>query len=465
MIDPNLISKTLDTLLGGGADFADIYVERKRAQGFEWRESKIKAVTSTISFGAGLRLVYGQEVIYVYTNDLSPEALLAFAKDASQIKMTSHSNAIGKAQELQRQKIAANNDFNLDHAFWNIAHSARVDRCKVFENAAKSHRSTVTDAIAGFGETKKEILIANSEGLLVEDTKFYSKYSLSIHAESNGVKEVAYHGNGRATTSDYFDTQDFAAMGREIAELADDLTKAKFAPSGEMPVIIGRGQGTLIHEACGHSLETTSVADGDSVFSNRMGEMVANKCVSLIDDGTIKNLWGSINIDDEGTPVQKTTLIKEGKLVSYLSDRLGAQKIDHPRTGSARRESYKYAPTSRMRSTYIDAGQDSFEEMIASIESGLYVKGVGGGSVSPATGEYQFQAIESYQIKNGKIGDLVKGATLIGRGDQTMKDITMVSDRLQLEGGGMCGSRSGAVPVDVGQPDVLISKLLIGGRA
>ncbi len=466
MLAHSLLTETIDTLLGGGADFAEIFVERRRGQGFEWNQTEIKSVTSGITYGAGLRLLYGEEVLYVHTNDLNRDALLKFAEDAANIKISPNASANRNAAEaLVLQSLATNNHFNEANAFWKIPHEKRVGYCQIVDKAARAHRSSITNTRVGMSEAKLEVQIANSEGVLAEDTRFYSKAHVSIFAEANGNKEIGSKGDGVATTSEYFDTIDFKSLAEDRAEAADNLTSAPYAPSGEMSVVMAKGQGTLIHEACGHSLETSSVAEGDSVFAGKLGQKIAHECVSLVDDGTIKNTWGSINVDDEGTPAQRTTLIKDGKLVSYLTDRIGARKIDHPMTGSGRRESYKFAPTSRMRSTFIDKGEHKFDDMIASVEKGIYVKQVGGGSVSPATGEYQFSAIESYLIENGKIGNLVKGATLIGRGESTLENITMVSDDLELHGGGQCGSRSGWVPVDTGQPDVLISKLLIGGRA
>jgi len=235
-------------------------------------------------------------------------------------------------------------------------------------------------------------------------------------------------------------------------------------PSGEMPVVIGNGFGGVIfHEACGHLLETTAVAKQASVFHDQMDEMIAHPVVSAVDDGTMVGEWGSINIDDEGMQTQRTQLIKDGRLVNFLADRMGAQKTGLPRTGSGRRQSYKFAPASRMRNTFIEAGDSSLDEMIGTIDRGIYAKKMGGGSVMPGTGEFNFAVQEPYLIENGKITKPLKSATLISTGPEVLKQISMVGTDFALAAG-MCGSVSGAIPTTVGQPALKVDKILVGGQ-
>ncbi len=234
-------------------------------------------------------------------------------------------------------------------------------------------------------------------------------------------------------------------------------------PSGEMPVVIGNGFGGVIfHEACGHLLETTSVAKKASVFHDKMGEMIANPVVNAVDDGTLANEWGSINIDDEGLETQRTQLIKDGKLTSFMVDRMGGMKTGFEPTGSGRRESYKFAPTSRMRNTFIEPGDSSIDDMIGSVERGIYAKKMGGGSVQPGTGEFNFAVQEAYLIENGKITTPLKSATLISTGPKVLKEISMVGSDFALAAG-MCGSVSGAVPTTVGQATLKVDSILVGG--
>ena len=232
-----------------------------------------------------------------------------------------------------------------------------------------------------------------------------------------------------------------------------------------MPVIIDNGFGGVIfHEACGHSLETTSVQKKASVFWDRKGDQIANPAVSAVDDGTMDGYWGSLSVDDEGMPTQRTQLIKNGKLENFLCDRMGEIKTGHPRTGSARRESYKYAPASRMRNTFIEPGEYKLEELLSSVEDGIYAKSMGGGSVNPGTGEFNFSISEGYEIKNGKIKDAIKGATLIGKGEEILKNISMVGNNFALSAG-VCGSVSGGIPTTVGQAALKVDEILVGGRA
>lgn len=238
---------------------------------------------------------------------------------------------------------------------------------------------------------------------------------------------------------------------------------ADACPSGEMPVIIGNGFGGVIfHEACGHLLETTSVAKKASVFHDKMGEMIANSAVNAIDDGTLVNEWGSINIDDEGVETQRTQLIKEGQLTGFMVDKMGGLKTGYASTGSGRRESYKYAPTSRMRNTFIEPGNSSLDEMLAGVERGIYAKKMGGGSVQPGTGEFNFSVQEAYLIENGKITKPLKSATLISTGPKVLKEISMVGSDFELAAG-MCGSVSGSVPTTVGQATLKVDNILVGG--
>ena len=252
--------------------------------------------------------------------------------------------------------------------------------------------------------------------------------------------------------------------GRQAARSAHTMLHAKNCPAGKMTVAIDNGFGGVIcHEACGHSLEATSVAKGNSVFTGKLGEQIASTKVTAIDDGTIPNAWGSLNIDDEGTPTQKNVLIENGILKSYMIDKLNARRMGMKVTGSGRRQSYKYAPTSRMTNTYIANGDNTPEEIIASISDGLYAKKMGGGSVNPVTGEFNFAVSEGYLVKNGEIQEPVRGASLIGKGSEILMNIDMVGNNM-TQGQGMCGSSSGSIPTNVGQPMIRVSEITVGGR-
>jgi len=242
------------------------------------------------------------------------------------------------------------------------------------------------------------------------------------------------------------------------------MAYAGYCKAGSYPVVIDNGFGGVIfHEACGHSLEATSVAKGNSVFSGKLGQKIAADCVTAIDDGTLKNEWGSLNMDDEGTPTRKNILIENGILKSYLIDTLNGKKMGMASTGSSRRQNYRFAPTSRMTNTYIDAGKMKRDDIISSTDFGLYAKQMGGGSVNPGTGEFNFAVVEGYMIRNGQISEPVRGATLIGKGSEILMNIDMIADNLAMAQG-MCGSISGSIPTNVGQPAIRVAKITVGGR-
>ena len=261
-----------------------------------------------------------------------------------------------------------------------------------------------------------------------------------------------------------FGSIDPAYHGREAARVAHTMLHAKNCPAGNMAVAIDNGFGGVIfHEACGHALEASAVAKGNSVFANKLGEQIASTKVTAIDDGTMPNAWGSLNIDDEGNKTQRNVLIENGILKGYMIDKLNGRRMNMAVTGSSRRQSYKFQPTSRMTNTYIAAGNDKADEIIKSIEDGLYAKKLGGGSVNPVTGEFNFSVQEGYLVKNGVIQEPVRGASLIGKGSEVLMDIDMVGDNFEVAQG-MCGSSSGSIPTNVGQPMIRVKKMTVGGR-
>ena len=302
-------------------------------------------------------------------------------------------------------------------------------------------------------------------GLYTGDTRTYTHLTCSAVASDGAENQTGMEGPGALMGFELFENRvDPAQTGRKAAKTAVTMLDAPYVNAGEMPVVIAGGFGGVIfHEACGHSLEATSVEPGMSEFAGKLGEQIAAPCVTAIDDGTMANEWGSENIDDEGMPTTRLVLIENGVLKNYMIDRLNGLKMGMAPTGSGRRESYAYAPTSRMRNTYIAAGHDDEDEMIRTMGDGLYAAQMGGGSVNPATGEFNFSVREGYLIKDGKIAHPVRGASLIGKGSEILMRIDRVGKEMTM-GQGMCGSRSGSVPTNVGQPTIRVSRLTIGGK-
>lgn len=463
MLQPSRVKKVLDAALERGAQFAELFVEDTYSSNLSLIDSKpSQAVVGRLK-GAGIRVFYGHEQIYVTTNDLSEAGLVKAARTAA-------AGRVGVSGEVTRieAKDFSPAHFDSIHTYgtkpWEYDRDKKFSHLMRMDRAARGRSTLVSQVEPMLIEKTQKILVANSEGLWAEDERNYVRVFMDVTLEEHGVKESQHARAGRLGTSEWFDTVDFEQMATDVVDRAKVLLHADFAPAGEMPVIIDNGFGGVIfHEACGHGLETTSVAKGASVFCGKMGERLAESCVTAIDDGTIANTWGSLTVDDEGMPTKKTVLIENGVLKSYIVDGMGAKQTGFARTGSGRRQSYKYAPASRMRNTYIAAGEDRLEDMIRDVDHGIYAKDMGGGSVSPGTGDYNFAVREAWLIENGKLVKPVKGATLIGRGIETLGRITRVGNELKLQDG-MCGSVSGSIPTTVGQPAILVSKMLVGGR-
>ncbi|MFO7896874.1 MAG: TldD/PmbA family protein, partial [Candidatus Cloacimonadales bacterium] len=424
-----------------------------------FNDNKTKQNVVGNDFGAGIRVFYGHTAIYAYTNDLSEKALLDAAEAVSK---AAQSGQIVASLDLTKKSIQNIHPIQIPNN--TVSKQDKIDFIRKVNAASRDYSSQISQVDVRFIEKSQHVMIANSEGLWVEDDRNYSRAYISSIASSGKEKQVGGEGPGGMAGYEFFQSLDPEKLGRETARVAVTMLNADYAPSGKFPVVIDNGFGGVIfHEACGHSLETTSVAKGASVFAGKMGEKIASSCVTALDDGTIPNAWGSENIDDEGMPTQKTVLIQDGILKSYMVDRMGSLKTGYARTGSGRRQNYKFAPASRMRNTYIANGQDKFDDMIASIDNGIYAAKMGGGSVSPGTGDFNFSVSEGYLIRDGKIAEPVRGATLIGNGAAALTKISMVSDNMDMAQG-MCGSVSGSVPTNVGQPAIKIDEIIVGGR-
>ena len=335
---------------------------------------------------------------------------------------------------------------------------------KTIDKSVRKFSNLISQVTVFLIEEYKEYEIANSQKKFIKSDEIQTRLFCLVNVQKDEKKGDSYKSLGASKGYEFLEGVDIENFGIDAAKAAIRKLDSVSFKGGEMPVILGNGFAAVIfHEACGHALEATSVADNASVFCGRLGEKIASDVVTAIDDGTIQNAWGSYNIDDEGNEAQRTVLIENGILKSYLVDELGSLKMNQKVTGSARRENYKYPPTSRMRNTFIDKGNSSFEDLISQIEYGLYAKKMGGGSVDPATTDYNFAVSEGYIIEKGKITEPVRGATLIGRGDETLMNIEAVSSNLELADG-MCGSISGSVPTTVGQPAIRVKELTVGGR-
>ena len=459
MLGQSLVHDVLTAALSGGGDFAELFVEANQKNNLSMVNGVVEHALSGMDYGAGIRIFYGTNAIYAYTNDTSRDNLIQVAKEAAQAAKGS-----GGASVLPFMRQARMNMHPVRIPFDKGDKKKAVEMLRVGSDAAFAYSGLISQTQCSYSDISQNIFVANSEGLWAEDQRNRIRLGITAVASSASEKQTEGYHPGVSGGFEFLDTQDTKAMGRNAAEIAAKMLNADLCPSGKMPVVIDGGFGGVIfHEACGHSLEATAIAKGASVFCGKMGQIIANEKVTALDDGTIPGAWGSINIDDEGAPGQKNTLITNGVLTSYLVDKLNGLKMGMPSTGSGLRESYRYAPTSRMTNTYIAAGHDSIGDILASVDYGLYAKKMGGGSVQPSTGEFNFAVLEGYMIRNGKIAEPVRGATLIGKGSQVLMDIDMVSEEVSHDQG-MCGSVSGSVPTNVGQPLLRVKSITVGGR-
>jgi TldD protein len=459
MLPETTVRKILDLGLTRGADFAEVFVEDSESSSIDLLDRKIDSINSGNSFGVGVRLLFGDEAYYGYSSDVAERALLGLAENLAQ---SHRDHRAGHPSPFRQEPVLDRHQVRLDPT--RVPKADRVELLRRIDGLTRNHGAAVRQVGASMLEKKRAVLIANSEGLWVEDSRQYSRIRLTAIAEQGDGPQTGSESPGVLGGYEFFRDLDVQKLAESAAESAIRMAGAGYIQGGVMPVVLGNGFGGVIfHEACGHPLETEAIRKNASPFAGKLGERVAQPILTAIDDGTLANRWGSLNVDDEGFPAQRTVLIEKGILKAYLSDRIGARQVGVPRTGSSRRESYKFAPVSRMRNTYIDRGPDTVDAMIASIDLGLYAKKMGGGSVDPASGEFNFAVQEGYVIRHGKIAEPVRGATLIGKGHEVLPLISMIGNDLDLAAG-TCGASSGWVPTTVGQPTLKIDRILVGGR-
>ena len=459
MLSREVAQRVLGRCLITGGDFAEIFEEDTINNTIGILNGKVENSVGGRSYGIGIRIFKGLKSVYAYTNNNSLSSLLDVAYKAAL--------ALGEAEE-EKNIVLDCTSIKSAHPIIYIPSSIGINKkigvMKIAYNAAKDYSSEISQVGVNYIDKEQNVLIANTEGLYVEDKRVRTRLTINSVASLNGENQTGFEGPGRHMGFEMFNYIDPEYYGKEASRIACTMLHAKNCPAGKMTVAIDNGFGGVIfHEACGHSLEATSVAKGNSVFTGKLGEQIASTKVTAIDDGTIPNAWGSLNIDDEGNKTQRNVLIENGILKSYMIDRLNGRRMGMAPTGSGRRQSYKYAPTSRMTNTYIANGDDSPEEIIKSISDGLYAKKMGGGSVNPVTGEFNFAVSEGYIVKNGEIQEPVRGASLIGKGSEILMNIDMVGNNM-TQGQGMCGSSSGSIPTNVGQPMIRVSEITVGGR-
>ena len=459
MVSKKLAKSILDICVSTGADFAEIFAENTYSQVFRMANGKVLEAVNGNTYGVGIRILKGLEEVYGYTNDVSSKGL---KKLALSLSSSYNDEPLNIEYELTSQKVKKINKVKIDP--FTRPNEEKVKYLQELYDGAKDVSKEIVQIITMLTCKKQNVEIFNTLGKAVKDTRFNTRIMIQVVASNGKDMQTMFDSYGRHKGLEMMDKINLTKFGKTTAQKAVKILKADEMIGQELPVVIDNGfGGVILHEACVHSLEATSVAKGLSVFANKIGEKIASDVVTAVDDGTLKNSWGSLNVDDEGNPTQRNVLIENGVLKSYLFDYRNQRRVNHPLTGSGRRESYKYSPTSRMNNTFIANGKSTFKEIIEATEYGLYAKSMGGGSVNPTTGEFNFAVTEGYMIRNGKICEPVRGATLIGSGKDTLMKIDMVANNLAY-GQGMCGSASGSIPTDVGQPTIRVSSMTVGGR-
>lgn len=458
MLKKEQLEELLRYALKSEADFAEIFEEETESEQSSMINDDVMDINHSVIAGAGIRLYKDVQSVYAHTNDLSMDNLKTLIDDLR--------DAMGRKEdgpEVVLHEEPVESIFTVEVDAFETPMEKKIDLLRRGIRAARETDEKIVKAAASLSAVKQKVQISNSEGKLVRDTRYRNRLAVQAYASDGTKMQQGADSPGAGTGLELFDQKTPEEIGKEAARVALVLLDAKPAPSGYMPVIIDNGFGGVIfHESCGHSLEATGVAKNQSVFAGKKGTQIASPKVTAIDDGTIPNAWGSQNIDDEGNQQQRRVLIKDGILNEYMVDQLNGRRMHTPSTGSGRRQSYKYEPTSRMSNTYIAAGTDKKEDMFKDIKHGLYARRMGGGSVNPNTGEFNFGVVEAYLIEDGKITEPVQGAMLIGSGAEILMNIDMVADNVE-RAQGMCGSISGSIPTDVGQPTIRVSGITVGG--
>jgi len=463
-LDESHLMRALSEIRAHRVDEADLYFQTTRSEGWSLEEGIVKTGSFSIDQGVGVRAVSGEKTAFAYSDDISLASLLDAARTVRSIGAVAQSHRVRLASE----KIATSRSLYLQHdPIVSMDSSAKVALLEKVERLARAKDPRVAQVMAGLAAEHDVVLVARADGTLAADVRPLVRLSVTVFAEQNGRREMGSAGGGGRFGFDYFDDTMIQRYVDEAVDAALTNLEARAAPAGEMTVVLGPGwPGILLHEAIGHGLEGDFNRKGSSAFSGRIGQRVAAKGVTVLDDGTMADRRGSLNVDDEGSATSRTVLIEDGILKGYLQDAMNARLMGVAPTGNGRRESYAHVPIPRMTNTYMLAGNHDPQEIVASIQRGLYATNFGGGQVDITSGKFVFSASQAYWVENGKIQYPVKGATLVGSGPECLKRVSMIGNDMALDSGvGTCGKEGQSVPVGVGQPTLRLDGLTVGGTA
>ena len=463
-LDEDKLLKTLGTMFTHKVDYADLYFQFTKSEGWSLEEGIVKTGSFSIDQGVGVRAVSGDKTAFSYSDEISERALL----EAAAATRTIARAGSGKVKVAKSMLQQGGRDLYLPNdPLASLDATAKVKLLERVEKMARAKDPRVVQVMAGLAGEYDVVLVVRSDGVLGADIRPLVRVSVTVIVEQDGRREMGSSGGGGRYSYGYFDDALLDKYAAEAVNGALVNLAARPAPAGPMTIVLGPGwPGVLLHEAIGHGLEGDFNRKGSSAFSGRIGERVAARGVTVVDDGTLADRRGSLNMDDEGNPTQCTTLIEDGILKGYIQDTMNARLMKMPVTGNARRESFAHLPMPRMTNTYMLAGDKDPAEILASVKNGLYAVNFGGGQVDITNGKFVFSASEAYMIENGKVTYPVKGATLIGNGPDVLNRVSMIGNDMRLDSGvGVCGKEGQSVPVGVGQPTLRIDGVTVGGTA
>jgi TldD protein len=463
-LDESHLSKALAEITSHEVDDADLYFQYTRSEGWSLEEGIVKTGSFSIDQGVGVRAVSGEKTAFAYSDDISEASLLDAART---VRSISSAGRTGRVKTPARKIASSRSLYDGVDPISTLDSTAKVKLLEKVEKLARSRDPRVAQVMAGLASEYDVVLVARADGTLAADVRPLVRLSVTVIAEQNGRREIGSGGGGGRFGLAYFADEQIAEYVDHAVKAALTNLDARPAPAGEMTVVLGSGwPGILLHEAIGHGLEGDFNRKGSSAFSGRIGQRVAAKGVTVLDDGTIADRRGSLNVDDEGNASQRNVLIEDGILKGYIQDSMNARLMKVKPTGNGRRESYAHVPMPRMTNTYMLGGDKDPKEIVASIKKGLYATNFGGGQVDITSGKFVFSASEAYWVENGKIQYPVKGATIVGNGPDALTRVTMIGDDMALDTGvGTCGKEGQSVPVGVGQPTLRIDGLTVGGTA
>jgi TldD protein len=461
MLDIDVLRSTLEHALRNGGDFAEVFVEDRRATSARFDDGRTEELVSGRERGAGIRVVRGDTTGFAHTADVSTNGLRVAAEAAAGAAR----GAGGGVHVASLTAQLAPRPHEVQIAPETVEKRRKVELLTRADAAAREESGAITSVTASYADAHRRIQVANSDGLLAEDDQVRTRFMVQCVATGDTGMQTGYEAPGRTIGFELFDEIDPETIAQRAAKRAVTLLDAVPAPSGKIPVVLRRGAGgVLFHEACGHGLEADHILKDASVFTGQVGEQVASPLVTLVDDGTYAREWGTLSIDDEGKPAQRNVLIENGVLTDYMWDLLRARKEGRSSSANGRRQSYRHLPMVRMTNTFLLEGETDPDEIVRGVDYGIYCVQLGGGQVNPATGDFVFGVTEAYLIENGEITDPIRAAQLIGNGPEALRMVDVVGNDFDTWAG-MCGKHGQSVPVSSGQPTLLVREMTVGGTA